>query len=96
LNPFLEGEEFFTGESVERAKGGYKSRFQIDRMVVLPVWGEFVSGSLFKQGYEVVVFLGYQPSDFIVLRVRRRFTGGFFEGLKQFVNRDASREFFVL
>jgi hypothetical protein len=39
LNPFLEGQEFFVGESIDRPKLGLKSGLEVDRVVILRVRG---------------------------------------------------------
>ncbi len=95
MNRFFQGEEFFSGESVKRAKRRFKSGFQIDGVVVFPVRRQSLSTGLFEQWYKVVIFLRYQSSDFVFLRVGTGLVRGLFEGLKQFLDRDASREFFV-
>ncbi len=95
MDPFLKGQKFLARKSIEWSEGGFKSRFQVYCVVVFPVRGSLIRRGLLEQWYKVVIFLRYQSSNFVILGIVRGFTERFLEGLEEFVNRDAAREFLV-
>ncbi len=95
MDPLLEGEELFSRKSIKRAKRGFKSRFKVNRVVVLPVRRLFICRGHFNQWYTVVILIGYQSPDLFILKIGWWFVVGFFYCLKEFVNCNATREFVV-
>jgi hypothetical protein len=59
FDSIFERQKLFSGQAIEGTERWFKAGFQVDHVVIFPVWRWLVSRGIFEQRNKVMIFHGH-------------------------------------